>query len=137
MVREQVIICEMLSKINFFASLKTAELSQVAERMAPRRFKAGDVLIRQGDIGDQFFLLREGEVDVLIRDGGSEKAVAILGAGKYFGERALITGEVRNATVIGKGDGKAYALDKANFDSALAATPSLQEQLRTAYFARQ
>ena len=51
-------------------------------------------------------------------------------------ERSLITGEVRNATVVGRGPGMAYALDKASFDGALAATPSLRDQLKRNYFAR-
>jgi putative ABC transport system ATP-binding protein len=136
MVREQVLICEMLSKIDFFASLGTAELSQVAEKMEPRRFTAGDVLIRQGEIGDRFYLLREGEVDVRIANAEGERVVATLDVGRYFGERALITGEVRNATVVGRGPGMAYALDKTRFDEALAATPSLREQLQKTFFAR-
>jgi putative ABC transport system ATP-binding protein len=137
MVHEQVLICEMLKKIDFFSGLGTVELSHVAEKMEHRRFKEGDVLIRQGDVGDLFYLLREGEVDVVrVTDADRGRVVATLGVGQYFGEQALITGDVRNATVVGRGPGIAYALDKASFDAALATTPSLREQLRRNYFAR-
>ena len=137
MVHEQVAICEMLKKIDFFSTLGTVELSHVAEKMVTHPFKEGDVLIRKGEIGDKFFLLREGEVDVRGTDTGAGPVVATLGRGQYFGERALITGELRNATIVGRSRGSAYALDKVNFDAALAATPSLQEQLRKTYFSRQ
>lgn len=136
MVKEQVLICENLKKIDFFAGLDAVELSHVAEKMELRRFNDGDVLIRQGEVGDMFYLLREGEVDVRVAGPDGERVVATLDAGRYFGERALITGEVRNATIVGKGTGSVYALDKTNFDGALASTPSLQEQLRKNYFAR-
>jgi len=56
--------------------------------------------------------------------------------GKYFGERALITGETRNATIVGRGPGMVYALDKESFDAAIEATPSLRDQLKRNYFAR-
>lgn len=137
MVHEQVLICEMLNKIEFFASLGTVELSHVAEKMEPRWVHDGDVLTRQGDIGDLFYLLREGAVDIHVADGAGERVVASLGVGQYFGERALITGEPRNATVVARGNGMVYALDKKNFTDALAKTPSLREQLRNTYFARQ
>jgi putative ABC transport system ATP-binding protein len=136
MVKERVVICEMLRKIEFFAKLGTAELSQVADKMRPRRFRDGEVLIRQGETGVEFFVLRDGEVDVIQSDGLGERKVATLDMGRYFGERSLITDEVRNATVVGHGSGLAYALDKVEFDAALAATPSLKEQLQKSYFAR-
>lgn len=137
MVREQVVVCEMLSKIDFFASLSPGELSEVAEKMERRRFVAGDVLIRQGEMGSHFFLLRTGEVDVHVDGPDGSKLVATLGGGRYFGERALITGEVRNATIVGRGEGYVHVLDKATFDAAVAAAPSLSQQLRNIYFSRQ
>jgi putative ABC transport system ATP-binding protein len=137
MVHEQVLICEMLNKIEFFASLGTVELSHVAEKMEPRWIHDGDVLTRQGDMGDLFYLIREGQVDIHVADGAGDRVVATLGVGQYFGERALITGEPRNATVVARGDGMVYALDKKNFTDALAKTPTLREQLRNTYFARQ
>lgn len=137
LVHEQVLICEMLSKIDFFAMLGTAELSQVADKMEARPFAEGDVLIHQGDVGDRFYLVRAGSVDVHITNADGDRVVATLDTGHYFGERSLITGEMRNATIIGRSPGMAYALDKTNFDAALAATPSLREQLQKTYFGRQ
>lgn len=136
MLREQVLICEMLQKIDFFAALGTEELSLVAEKMRPTPFKDGEVLIRQGEMGESFFLLRKGEVDVYVADGEGDKKVARLDLGRYFGERSLITGELRNATVVGHGAGVAYALGKEDFDAALLATPSLTERLQKTYFGR-
>jgi CRP-like cAMP-binding protein len=136
MVKERVLVAELLKKIEFFAALDTAELTQVADKLAPRRFKDGEVLIRQGEMGDAFFLLRKGEVDVLVTDGQGQRKVASLDFGRYFGERSLITGEVRNATVVGRGGGVVYTLDKSAFDTAISGTPTLKEQLQKSYFGR-
>ena len=136
MVREQVVICEMLSKMEFFSGLDAVELSQVAQRMQMRRFVEGDVLVRQGEVGDLFFLLRSGDVDVHVADAGGSRLVNTLGGGGYFGERALITGDTRNATIVGRSRGAVYTLDKETFSSAVATAPSLQEQLRAIYFSK-
>ncbi|MGE5150836.1 MAG: ATP-binding cassette domain-containing protein [Rhodospirillaceae bacterium] len=135
MVHEQVRICEMLSQIDFFSRMGSDQLSHVAEKMQIRKFHQGDVLIREGDVGEEFYLLGDGQVDVHRSDAG-DAVVATLGVGHYFGERALITGEKRNATIVCKEPGMAYALDKASFKAALASVPSLKDQLKRNYFAR-
>lgn len=136
LVDEAVVIAEALREVDLFARLSTAELTSVAEKMRTRTFRAGEAIIRQGDQGDQFFLLREGEAEVIVREEGAETTVAILHPGQYFGERALITGEVRNATVIGKSNGKLATLSKDEFQTALSMAPSLPEQLKRIYFGR-
>ncbi|WP_279605370.1 ATP-binding cassette domain-containing protein [Methylobacterium sp. E-016] len=137
MVREQVIVCEMLAKIEFFGALSPGELSQVAEKMERRRYRTGDVLIRQGEIGEHFYLIRTGAVDIHVAGPEGDAIVATLGPGRYFGERALITGEVRNATIVGGDEGYVHVLDKTTFEVALASAPTLQQQIRNTYFSRQ
>jgi putative ABC transport system ATP-binding protein len=134
-VRELVAICELLSKSNFFSQLNTAELSAIAEKMRPRKFIDGEALVRQGDVGEEFFLIAQGHTDVLTDQGGSTP-VASLSPGQYFGERALLTGETRNATVVGRGCGLVYTLGKDEFQAALKVAPGLREQLQKLYFSR-
>jgi len=63
-------------------------------------FEPGDFIIRQGDVGDQFYAIVSGEVDVFKEMPSGEKAhLARLGQGEFFGESALLTGRRRNATV--------------------------------------
>src|SRR5436309_6086748 len=63
-------------------------------------FEPGDFIIRQGDVGDQFYVIVAGEVDVFKEMPSGEKAhLARLGQGEFFGESALLTGRRRNATV--------------------------------------
>jgi hypothetical protein len=63
-------------------------------------FEPGDLIIRQGDVGDQFYVIVSGEVDVFKELPSGQKAhLAKLGKGEYFGESALLTGRRRNASV--------------------------------------
>jgi NADH dehydrogenase len=73
------------------------ERTQVVNQV---HFEPGDFIIRQGDVGDQFYVIVSGEVDVFKELPNGEKAhLAKLGKGEYFGESALLTGRRRNATV--------------------------------------
>ena len=78
------------------------------------------IIIRESP-GEAFFLIGHGSVDVRQRGTeAEERLVATLGAGNFFGERALIVDEPRNATCVAASDQvDVFALDKANFKHAL------------------
>jgi CRP-like cAMP-binding protein len=59
-----------------------------------------------------------------------------MGAGDFFGETALITGEPRNASIVATDDVVLYSLGKQDFQSALAASDSFHEQIRKVAFGR-
>jgi putative ABC transport system ATP-binding protein len=96
-------------------------------------YDAGDTIIRKGDSGEEFFLVSDGEVDIVRAD----REVARLGPGDFFGEVSLITGEPRNATVVAQKPVDAYVLGKTDFEAALAASQSFRDQLYRIYFLRQ
>ncbi len=125
-------ICEFLKTVDAFKELTPVELTNVAEKTKKRRYVAGDVIIREGEAGDEFFLISDGNVDVIRR----EHEVATLGQGDFFGEAALITGEPRNATVVARTDLEAYALGKADFRAAIEGSASFRDQLYRVYFLR-
>ncbi len=125
-------ICEFLRPIDLFKTLTPQQLTDVAEHMKKRHFAAGETIIREGEPGEEFFLISDGEVEVI----RSDHEVARLGPGDFFGEVALISGEPRNATVVAEGTVDAYALGKTDFQSALAASQSFRDQLYRVYFMR-
>jgi putative ABC transport system ATP-binding protein len=125
-------ICEFLKTVDAFGGLTPLELTNVAEKMTKRQFVADDVIIRQGEEGEEFFLISDGTVEVM-REGHD---VANLGAGDFFGEGALITGEPRNATVVAKDNLATYVLGKTDFRSAIEASRSFRDQLYRVYFLR-
>jgi putative ABC transport system ATP-binding protein len=75
-----------------------------------------EVIIRQGEMGDKFYLIRRGEVRV-IKDG---RPILVLGKGEFFGDRALVTGEPRNATVHAVGEVELYTVGRETFEKNLA-----------------
>jgi putative ABC transport system ATP-binding protein len=125
-------ICEFLKTVDAFGGLTPLELTNVAEKMTKRQFVADDVIIRQGEEGEEFFLISDGTVEVMRQD----HDVASLGAGDFFGEGALITGEPRNATVVAKDNLATYVLGKADFRAAIEASRSFRDQLYRVYFLR-
>jgi putative ABC transport system ATP-binding protein len=125
-------ICEFLKGVEAFKNLTPNELTHVAEHMLRRQFMPGEVIIREGDIGEELFLISDGEVQVE-REG---HAVARLGSGDFFGELALLSGERRNATVVAAKPVDTYVLGKPDFDAAIEASQSFREQLRRVYFQR-
>jgi putative ABC transport system ATP-binding protein len=125
-------ICEFLRPIDLFKALTPRQLTDVAEHMKKRHFAAGETIIREGEPGEEFFLISDGEVEVIRAD----REVARMGPGDFFGEVALISGEPRNATVVAEGGVDAYALGKTDFQTALATSQSFRDQLYRVYFMR-
>jgi putative ABC transport system ATP-binding protein len=109
--------------------LTPARLVEVAENMKEEVHPPETYLIRQGEVGDKFYLIKKGSVDVLVDDGTASRLTATLGPGEVFGEVALLEDKPRNATVIAKDELEVYTLDKPGFRQALAASEPMREEL--------
>ncbi len=119
-------IGEFLKSIEPFSALNPAELSRIAETATLRHFEPGEVIIREGDAGEELFLISEGEVEVL-RD---DHEVARLGPAEFFGEGALITDQPRNATVVATEPLDAYVVTRDELNVAMKKSFKFREQLR-------
>ncbi len=136
-VREAALICEFIQNSTTFRSLTPATLATVADKMWAEEHLAGDIIIRQGDQGDKFYLIRRGEVEVLIDEGAGPQRIRVLGEGDAFGEWALLSGETRSATVRTLKPTLLYALGKDDFRAALDSSASFQQELQNALLVRQ
>ncbi len=125
-------ICEFLRPIDLFKALTPQQLTDVAEHVKKRHFTTGETIVREGEPGEEFFVISDGEVDVIRAD----HEVARLRPGDFFGEVALISGEPRNATVVAEGEVDTYVLGKTDFETALASSRSFRDQLHRVYFMR-
>jgi putative ABC transport system ATP-binding protein len=125
-------ICEFLRAIDLFRTLTPAQLTNVAERMKKRRYAEGETIVREGESGEEFFLISDGEVDVVRAD----HEVARLGRGDFFGEVALISGEPRNATILATEPLDTFVLGKTDFQSAVETSAPFRDQLYRVYFSR-
>lgn len=137
LVAQASAICEFLMQCPVFEGLTPNTLTRVADQMTLERHPSGTTVIRQGDAGDKFYIVRKGTVDVFIDDGQVPKKVSTLGPGSYFGEVALLTDGVRTATVVASQPLELYALGKEDFQAVVATIASFEQELRKALFERQ
>lgn len=105
----------VLTSVPIFTPLPGASLESLATRLVPLRVDPGTVIVKEGDPGDRFYILAEGEVAVS-SDGASLPDVQ---AGGYFGEIALLREIPRTATVTAKTNVVLYALDRDDFLAAV------------------
>ena len=105
----------VLASVQIFAPLPGGSLEHLAARLIPLRVDAGTVIVREGDAGDRFYIVAEGEIEVSQYD----RAVSEIAPGGYFGEIALLRDVPRTATVTARTDAVLYALDREDFLSAV------------------
>jgi CRP-like cAMP-binding protein len=118
--------------------LTTGTLTNIAEQMEKESHPTGTAIIRQGEEGDRFYLIKSGVVDVIVNQGQPyEEKVATLSKGQFFGETALLTGAPRNATVVAVQDGEFYTLDKPHFQAAIESSEPFRKELEKILFQRQ
>ena len=88
-------------------------------------YRDGEVIVRQGDVGDCMYVIQEGEVEVFTEQGGREVHLAVHGPGAFFGEMAVFDRDVRSATVRAVGEARILTIDKKNFMRRVHEDPSL------------
>ena len=116
-----------------FAKLPPAHIAAMLGRFERIPAKRGEVVVREGDDGDYYYLLEQGRAQVARKVGGVEMKLAQLKAGDAFGEEALLAEAKRNASVTMLADGALLRLAKRDFIELLK-KPLLREiDLTTAH----
>lgn len=105
------------------------EVKAVGTGALGRSYADGEVIIRQGDVGDCMYVIQEGQVAVVAEQDGKEVRLAVLGDDDFFGEMALVEREVRSATVRALGDVRVLTVDKKVFLRRIQEDPSLAFRL--------
>uniref|UniRef100_A0A183BIA7 cAMP-dependent protein kinase regulatory subunit n=1 Tax=Globodera pallida TaxID=36090 RepID=A0A183BIA7_GLOPA len=120
-MRKRKIYDEFLSKVQILADLDKWERANVADALEQCQFPSGTHVVEQGHPGDEFFIIVEGEAEVLQRpnDDSSFEVVGNLGPSDYFGEIALLLDRPRAATVVAKTQLKCVKLDRARFERVM------------------
>ena len=135
LVQEAAIVSQMLVRCDVFKHLTPRSLAEMSDHLHSEHVQAGKNIIREGDPGDKFYLIRQGAVRV--RRGPEQKEVATLREGDFFGEMALLTGQPRNASVEAVTDTLLYVLSQDQFRNAIAQQASFEAEIRTSLFDRQ
>lgn len=104
-----------LADVTLFAGLPPARLESAMRAAVIVPVRAGEVVIRQGDEADRFYVIGEGEVEVTQEAEGQRRVLRRMGPGEVFGEIGLLSGVPRTATVTAVIDGTLLALDREAF----------------------
>ncbi len=94
--------------------LKSSDIDAMALVIQRDIFSQGDVIVREGEKGDVFYLIESGSVNVFKKENG-EEPLATLESGQFFGERALLSEDVRQATCIAASDVECLYLMREDF----------------------
>lgn len=105
---------------NVFRDLPRQEVDSVMTKLAPMQLEAGQIVVRQGAPADRFFIITDGEVEVLREDSGVQRAVARLQSGQFFGEMAILRDMPRTATVRAVQPTTLLAMDRDSFRRLVA-----------------
>lgn len=89
-----------LSTVKILKSMDPYERSQIADALKAETFKKGDFIINEGDMGDKFYMIVDGQAVAMKNIDGAPKQVYEYKPGDYFGERALLTNDARAASIV-------------------------------------
>ena len=113
---------DLIHHVPLFASCTKKELAQIASIADEIDLPEGKVLMEQGEQGREFFVLIEGNVDVIQDD----RTVKSMGPGEFFGEIALVTKVPRSATVKATSPLRALVISDRAFRALLERSPEIQ-----------
>ncbi len=133
LVKRSAVMCQILQAFPLFQNFSPRVLSQVADQLDLRQFSPGTEIIRQGEIGEEFFVIGQGEVEIWI-DG---KLSNLLQPGSFFGEVSLLKKQPRNATVRARTDVTCFVLTDEEFQETVKASATFEDELRKVIFERQ
>ncbi len=123
-------LADSLKKVYLFAPLDDEERRLIAEKLVEMHFAQREMIIREGDTDDNFFIIEEGEVEVFLTSvSGKRKVLTTLGEGDFFGEMALLTGERRTASVEAIRDVRVYSLGRHSFKEVLERKPEILDEI--------
>jgi diguanylate cyclase (GGDEF)-like protein len=120
----------VLSHVGVFSLLSAREVELVAEHMATVELKAGETLFREGDEGDNLYILAEGAAAVTIKlpDGGAHE-IARFAPGDFFGEMSIFDNAPRSASCVASERSVLHSLSRDAFSDVIAQHPRIALKL--------
>ena len=121
----------LLKHVPLFVSLPPSALADMAVSLQENRYSAGTVLFREGDYGDRFYIVLDGEIAIVKALGSDdERLLGRRGAGEFVGEMSLLSRDgLRTASVRVEADARVLELTRADFDALLHRYPLLAYEM--------
>ncbi len=119
-------LAAILRRIPLFADLPPGSFAKIIADLREEYHPPQTVICYEGEAAYDFYIIKSGEVDVLInRAGNRREVVAISGAYQWFGERALFSDRPRSATIVARTEVELWRLTKEKFDALIEENPRL------------
>jgi CRP-like cAMP-binding protein len=90
-----------------------------------RVYQDGEIIIRQGDVGDCMYVLQKGRAEIVVEKDGKEMRLRVAETGEILGEMAVFENQVRSATVRALGAARVLTIDKKNFLRRIHEDPTI------------
>ncbi|KAM9808687.1 cGMP-dependent protein kinase 2 isoform 2-T2 [Syngnathus typhle] len=122
-----------LRSVSLLQELPEEKLAKIVDCLEVDYFEKGDYIIREGEEGDTFFIIAKGQVIVTQSTEGfaEPQQIKTLGVGHYFGEKALISEDLRSANIIcNENDTQCLVVDRDNFNQMVGTYEELQSYLK-------
>ena len=119
----------MLNAIPLFQSLSPAQLASVGAHARWKVCEKGEVIVRQGDLADSFFVIASGQVKVYMTEGDREVILKTLSAGDFFGEIPMLDLEPRSASVAAIERSHLQTLSYTAFQQAMASSTDIAKRV--------
>ena len=123
----------LLAQIQLFGLCAPDSIQRIAEMMEPESFAEGDDIVRQGESGDSMYVIARGTVEVLREGDGDTHMMALLCAGGFFGEIALLADTTRTATVRAATPCTLLRLRRGNLEKLMEMSPDIHDAVHKAY----
>ena len=127
---------EFLKKVELFAGLPKEDLLQICREAEERRLVAGEVLCKEGEPGDEAYVIQEGRLEVVKESDGREVLLAVRESGEVIGEMALLEEAPRVATIRAATECLLVVVDKETLDHLLATSISAANAMFRTILAR-
>jgi len=132
-------IFHILETIPLFEDLTKESYELIANDITLQYYPPNLNLFSKGDPGEAMYIIKKGSVKIYQGDQNApdeQREIAILEAGDFFGEMALVSETTRNANAITVGECEIFILKKEDFDRLIAQNPSLAEQISSEFIQR-
>jgi voltage-gated potassium channel len=130
--REFVVTWTMVARIPIFANLGAGEIAEIMQLLDSRTVRRGEVVARRGEKADAIYLIVSGMVEVELTAGETIR----LRDGDFFGEIAILTGDVRNATVRACTETQLLVLEAHDLERLMNRVPEIGRRIREVAHAR-
>lgn len=128
---------QVLRRVDFLRSLEEEQIEALARSVRERPYAPGELVVKKGEGGHEFFIVQHGEVAVVLETEGTEIEVARLSEGSFFGEMSVMTGQPRTASVRTMVDTQLLVVDRNSLQEVLDNNPELAERISDVLATRQ